>query len=232
MKLFSRDPYDDEPGGLRRRLADLPSGVRWGALAAALIAVIFIGWLGFEGLAAKSNLEQARTSAEQSKDALLSGKSEDATRFAENAQFHARQARAATHSLPWNIAAAVPLLGQPVEDHPADLRCRRRPGGRRAASRRHDGGWLVAGQVDRRHPLGPEASARRATSPQRVGGRRSQTRRRSPGDLQSRLRVADQRCAIATAGPDVQARATAGQHLASPPNWRRRCWAPTARAPI
>ncbi len=115
MKLFSRDSYDDEPGGLKRRLANLPPGVRWGALAAALIAVIFIGWLGFEGVTAKSNLEQARTSAEQSKDALLSGKSEDATRFAENAQFHARQARAATHSLPWNIAAAVPLLGSPLK---------------------------------------------------------------------------------------------------------------------
>ena len=115
MKLFSRDSYNDEPGGLKRRLANLPAGVRWGAPAAALIAVIFIGWLGFEGLAAKSNLEQARTSAEQSKDALLSGKSEDATRFAENAQFHARQARAATHSLPWNIAAAVPFLGSPLK---------------------------------------------------------------------------------------------------------------------
>ena len=115
MKLFSRDPYNDEPGGLKRRLANLPAGVRWGAPAAALLAVIFIGWLGFEGLAAKSNLEQARTSAEQSKDALLSGKSEDATRFAENAQFHARQARAATHSLPWNVAAAVPFLGSPLK---------------------------------------------------------------------------------------------------------------------
>ena len=115
MKFSSRGPYDDEPGGLKRRLADLPAGVRWGALAAALLAVIFIGWLGFEGLSAKSNLEQARTSAEQSKDALLSGKSEDAARFAENAQFHARQARAATHSLPWNIAAAVPFVGSPLK---------------------------------------------------------------------------------------------------------------------
>jgi hypothetical protein len=115
VNVFSRNPYNDEPGGLKRRLADLPPGIRWGALAAALIAVIFIGWLGIQGLAAKSNLEKARTSAEQSKDALLSGKSEDATRFAENAQFHARQARAATHSLPWKIAAAVPMVGSPLK---------------------------------------------------------------------------------------------------------------------
>jgi hypothetical protein len=114
MNMFSRNPYNGEPGGLKRWLADLPSSVRWGAPAAALIAVIFIGWLGIQGLAAKSNLEKARDSAEQAKDALLSGKSEDATRFAENAQFHARQAQAATHSVPWNIAAAVPLIGSPL----------------------------------------------------------------------------------------------------------------------
>jgi uncharacterized protein HemX len=105
MNVFSRNPFDDRPDGLRRRLADLPQGVKWGALAAALVAVIFIGWLGLQGLAAKSNLEKARDSAEQAKDALLSGESEDATRFAENAQFYARQAQSATHSVPWNIAS-------------------------------------------------------------------------------------------------------------------------------
>jgi len=115
MNIFSRNQFDDRPDGLSRRLADLPPRVRWGALGAALVAVIFVSWLGLQGLTAKSNLEKARDSAEQAKDALLGGKSEDATRFAENAQFHARQARAATHSLPWNIAAAVPLIGSPLK---------------------------------------------------------------------------------------------------------------------
>ena len=115
MKIFSRNLFDDRPGGLRRRMADLPPGVKWGALATLLVVVIFIGWLGFQGLAAKSNLEKARESAEQSKDALLGGKSQDATRFAENAQFYARQAQSATHSVPWNIAAAVPLIGSPLK---------------------------------------------------------------------------------------------------------------------
>jgi hypothetical protein len=115
MNLFSRNRSDDRPDGLRRRLADLPQGVKWGTLAAALFAVIFVGWLGLQGLAAKSNLEKARDSAEQAKDALLGGKSEEATRFAENAQFYAGQARAATHSVPWSIAAAVPLLGSPLK---------------------------------------------------------------------------------------------------------------------
>jgi hypothetical protein len=115
MNMFSRNPFDDGPEGLRRRLADLPQGVKWGTLVAALVALIFIGWLGLEGLTAKSNLEKARDSAEQAKDALLGGKSEDATRFAENAQFYAGQAQSATHSVPWNIAAAVPLLGSPLK---------------------------------------------------------------------------------------------------------------------
>jgi len=115
MRIFSRDPLDDGTDGLRRRLADLPLGIKWGAAATALMALIFVGWLGLQGLTAKSNLEKARDSAEQAKDALLSGKSEDTTRFAENAQFHARQARAATHSMPWNIAAAVPLIGRPLK---------------------------------------------------------------------------------------------------------------------
>ena len=115
MNMFSRNPFDDRPDGLRRRLVGLPPGVKLGALGAALVALIFVGWLGLQGLTAKSNLEKARDNAEQAKDALLSGKSQDATRFAENAQFHARQAQAATHSVPWNIAAAVPLLGSPLK---------------------------------------------------------------------------------------------------------------------
>ena len=115
MNMFSRNPLDDRPDGLRRRLAELPQGVKWGTLATLVVATMFIGWVGIQGLAAKSNLEKARDSAEQAKDALLGGKSEDATRFAENAQFHARQAQSATHSVPWNIAAAVPLLGSPLK---------------------------------------------------------------------------------------------------------------------
>jgi hypothetical protein len=115
MNMFSRNPFDDRPDGLRRRLADLPQGLKWGTLAMLLVALIFVGWLGSEGLTAKSNLEKARDSAEQAKDTLLSGKSEDANRFAENAQFYARQTQSATHSVPWNNAAAVPLVGGPLK---------------------------------------------------------------------------------------------------------------------
>ena len=69
---------------------------------------------GISGTISEVESGQAQDSAQQAKDALLSGKSEDATRFAESAQFHAHRARAATHSLPWNVAAAVPFLGSPL----------------------------------------------------------------------------------------------------------------------
>jgi hypothetical protein len=89
--------------------------VVWPSLAMLVLLLVFGCWLGFEAYAAKSNLEGARTSAQQSKDALLQGKTEDASRFALDAQSHAQAARDAAHSLPWDIAAGVPWLGSPLE---------------------------------------------------------------------------------------------------------------------
>ncbi|WP_263996270.1 DUF4012 domain-containing protein [Mycobacterium yunnanensis] len=79
------------------------------------IFIVFGVWLGFRAQTAKTNLEQARTSAQQTKDALLQGDTADAARFAGQAEFHAQAARDATHSLPWNVASAVPWLGSPFE---------------------------------------------------------------------------------------------------------------------
>ena len=64
---------------------------------------------------AKSSLEKARDFATQSKDALLSGDPEAATRAAADADRHAQRAQAAAHSVPWRIAGAVPWLGTPFE---------------------------------------------------------------------------------------------------------------------
>jgi len=81
-----------------------------------LVAVIAVGvWLGFRAQTAKTNLEQARASAQQTKDALLQGNTGDAARFAGDAQTHAQAARDATHSLPWNIVSVVPWLGSPFQ---------------------------------------------------------------------------------------------------------------------
>ncbi len=97
------------------RVKALSSGIHWASIVLLLLVAAFAAWLGLDAYQAKSNLEKARNSAEQSKDALLGGNSEEANRFAEAAQFHAREAQTATHSLPWNAAAAVPLLGSPLK---------------------------------------------------------------------------------------------------------------------
>ena len=108
MRLFSTADDNDEPWYKRR------NAVR-AALVSLAIVLVFAGWLGFQAYAAKTNLEQARTSAQQTKDALMDGKTAEASRFAAEAQSSAQSARDATHSLPWNIAAAVPLLGSPFK---------------------------------------------------------------------------------------------------------------------
>lgn len=100
---------------LMERLRSLPAGVRWTGVALLASSVLFTAWLGYEAYQAKTNLEHAHSSARQTKDALLSGKPEEAYRIAEIAQYHANQAQTATHSLPWNLGAAVPLLGSPLK---------------------------------------------------------------------------------------------------------------------
>ncbi|OPX11523.1 hypothetical protein B1790_07945 [Mycobacterium sp. AT1] len=85
------------------------------ALAVIVVVIAFGCWLGFRAQAAKTNLEQARASAQQTKDALLQGNTADAARFAGDAQSHAQAARDATHSLPWNIVSVVPWLGSPFK---------------------------------------------------------------------------------------------------------------------
>ena len=80
-----------------------------------LLTVVYGCWLGFRAFEAKSSLEQARVSAQQAKDALLRGDGADASRFSDEAHSHAKEARNATHSLPWNIASVVPWLGSPFK---------------------------------------------------------------------------------------------------------------------
>ena len=108
MGLFSSDDDDEQPWFKRQTFVRA-------ALVALAVILLLGGWLGFKALSAKSGLEQARASAQQSKDALLDGRTDDASRFAGEAQSHAQAARNATHSFPWNIAAAVPLLGSPFK---------------------------------------------------------------------------------------------------------------------
>ena len=117
MRIFLRNPFgrdpdgDDDDGSSQRRFRHI-------ALTAGLILLLVIGfgcWLGYEAIHAKSSLEEARTSAQQAKEALLKGNSEDAAQWSNEARTHAQTARDSTHSLPWQVASAVPWLGGPFE---------------------------------------------------------------------------------------------------------------------
>ncbi|APE19228.1 hypothetical protein BOH72_16890 [Mycobacterium sp. WY10] len=103
------DEDEDERPWYRRR------NVVWTAVGVLVLIVVFGGWLGFRAYEAKTSLEQARTNAQQAKDALLQGNTADASRFAGDAQSHAQAARDATHSVPWNIVSVVPWLGSPFK---------------------------------------------------------------------------------------------------------------------
>lgn len=80
---------------------------------ALAIVVAFVGWLAKSGLDAKSALEQARSNAQQAKEALQQGDSEAASRFVDHAQHHAQAASDATHSLAWTVTTAIPWVGSP-----------------------------------------------------------------------------------------------------------------------
>ncbi|MDW5611090.1 DUF4012 domain-containing protein [Mycolicibacterium sp. D5.8-2] len=127
MNKFSRRPSGDEPSGdddadlsgnedeQRHHWLHDRRGAVWTALVLLVVVVAFGVWLSVRAFDAKSSLEQARDSAQQSKDALLEGNTEDASRFAEEAQHHAQAAQDATHSVPWNAASVIPWLGSPFK---------------------------------------------------------------------------------------------------------------------
>nr|WP_264021443.1 DUF4012 domain-containing protein [Mycolicibacterium pyrenivorans] len=80
-----------------------------------LVALGLGCWVAVGAFQAKSSLEQARSSAEDAKDALLDGNTEAASRSADDALVRAQAARDATHSLAWNIVSGLPWLGSPFK---------------------------------------------------------------------------------------------------------------------
>ncbi|ORB30639.1 DUF4012 domain-containing protein [Mycolicibacterium parafortuitum] len=87
-------------------------------LGVSVLVLLVIGlgcWVAFGALKAKSNLEQARDSAQQAKEALLDGDTQAASKSADDALVHAQAARDATHSIAWNIVSGIPWLGSPFE---------------------------------------------------------------------------------------------------------------------
>ncbi|WP_129975853.1 DUF4012 domain-containing protein [Rhodococcus sp. Q1] len=108
---------------VRRRLSDEEIAaqrakrrrVQIGCGIGALVVVGFAGWLGYEGLQAKSNLEKAQNFATQAKDALLAGDTDKARVAAADADHYAQDAQGSVDSVPWRIAGAVPFLGSPFD---------------------------------------------------------------------------------------------------------------------
>lgn len=108
---------------VRRRLSDEEIAaqrrkrrrVQIGCGVGALVVVGFIGWLGYEGLQAKSNLEKAQDFATQAKDALLAGDTDRARIVAGDADRYAQDAQGSVDSVPWRVAGAVPFLGSPFD---------------------------------------------------------------------------------------------------------------------
>ncbi|NLU61681.1 DUF4012 domain-containing protein [Rhodococcus sp. HNM0563] len=102
---------DEEIAARRKKRRRVQIGCGVGVLA----VVGFVGWLGYEGLQAKSSLEKAQDFAMQAKDALLSGDTETATRAAGDADRYAQDAQGSVDSFPWRVAGAAPWLGSPFD---------------------------------------------------------------------------------------------------------------------
>ena len=114
------DDADDTDAGYednRRRLPGLlrSRGVFWVAVAAALLVLGLGCWVAVGAFQAKSNLEQARNSAQDAKRALLDGDTQAASLSADAALEEAQTARNATHTVAWNIVAGLPWLGSPFK---------------------------------------------------------------------------------------------------------------------
>ncbi|WP_430522689.1 DUF4012 domain-containing protein [Mycolicibacterium poriferae] len=120
MRFFPRRPSDEDLDGSDDEFAvDYDQSQRrvliW---SSALLVLVILGlgcWVAVGAFQAKAKLEQARGSAQEAKSALLDGNTELAARSADAALEQAEAARKATHSVAWNIVAAMPWLGSPFK---------------------------------------------------------------------------------------------------------------------
>ncbi|KAB7751642.1 DUF4012 domain-containing protein [Mycolicibacterium mucogenicum] len=99
--------HDGDVRSRRRLLLKGAGGLFLGVLVGLL------AWLALEARVVKENLEQARSEAVQTKEALSNGKVEAAAQHAGAVQAHARKADDAAHSIPWKLAGKLPWIGSP-----------------------------------------------------------------------------------------------------------------------
>ena len=116
--IDSADTGDDlrgDPDNRRVPENAVRRGIVWGSTAIVLLLLGLGAWVAVGAVQVKSNLEQARDSAQDAKDALLDGDTAAASESADNALGFSQAARDASHSLGWNIAASIPWLGSPFK---------------------------------------------------------------------------------------------------------------------
>ncbi len=80
-----------------------------------LVLLGFVAWFGVNGYRAQAELTAAKDHAQQAKTALLRADGATAQREVNLAVADAGAARANTHSVPWDIAKAIPVVGQPFD---------------------------------------------------------------------------------------------------------------------
>jgi len=126
VPTFPRNPFRREPNEFDDNVVDSGDTPSWRerlfnrrnasiAGIALIVLVVFGCWLAYEAFSAKSNLEQARSAVSEARESLLKGDSAETSQWVDKAVVHANNARSATHSLPWNIAAAIPWAGSPLK---------------------------------------------------------------------------------------------------------------------
>lgn len=98
-----------EGGRSRRRI------LIYGSILGFLVVLALGCWIAIGAFQAKTNLELARESAVAAKDQLLGADTRAAAASAGDALQRAQAARDATHSIAWNVVAAVPWLGSPFK---------------------------------------------------------------------------------------------------------------------
>ncbi|MGV9712261.1 DUF4012 domain-containing protein [Gordonia sp. NPDC003424] len=86
----------------------------WGLLVVAVLAVCAGGFIGYQAVHAKSQLEEARSHASAAKSSLLSGDASRAQAEAQAANSAATEANSLTSGLVWSAAAGIPWLGAPL----------------------------------------------------------------------------------------------------------------------
>ncbi len=119
MRFFSRrHAHESAEAGVSHEGDEGPSRRRvilWSSLFVALLIVLLGCWVAIGAFQAKSHLESARASATAAKDQLLEADTKAAAVSASDALSNAQAARDATHSLAWNVVAAVPWIGSPFK---------------------------------------------------------------------------------------------------------------------